>query len=101
MGEIRTYCCTGKPPLYLQLSTEGGAVPQRNAAGALNVVHSFRWWNLKVDSGILTLTRSRPITEVGPRQGFHSAPAQIERLCLPQGLAGKDQEYGRFFLFRF
>jgi hypothetical protein len=49
-------------PLYLQLSTEGGAVPQRNAAGALNVVHSFRWWNLKVDSGILTLTRSRPIT---------------------------------------
>ena len=53
---------TGKAPLTYTKSGGRLEMARRNAADALNVVHSFRWWNLKVDSGILTLTRSRPIT---------------------------------------
>ena len=68
---------------------------------ALNVVHSFRWWNLKVDSGILTLTRSGLYPRADLDKDFSRRQPNSQVSVFATGSAGKEQEYGRFIFFRF
>jgi hypothetical protein len=70
----------------------------RNAASEFHVVHSFRKWNLKVHSGILTSMRFGP--EPNLDKDFSRRQPNMPDV-FATGPAGKDQEYGRFIFFRF
>jgi hypothetical protein len=88
---------TRKTLVYLRLR-EGRGWPGNETRRMRFTSYLRSQWNLKVDSGILTPKRFGSKTE--PRQGFLSAPAQNCQIAFATGLAGKDQEYGRFIFFR-